>query len=191
MSFEQFRVPEMEPYVERFTYKGTGDESGAAPNITQMRYGNAHYQGGVGGYVDYLQRDYQESHGTRNGNMGVYETTRWLNGSSTGYGIRAVDNNEIIKTRRVRERTAVDEEDRLDFYLRPGVATAKFVQTNDNYAGIRENKKAKPLVVNDVDTWIQSQNDYNPFFIASYSQMQVREADALLASQEEEMMESG
>ena len=181
--FGELEVAEMPAYIQSYSKRGNSFDGQTTPVYQQARFGNKTGRGGMAGYLSQAEDDtFLESYKTKKGNAGVFDWTRW----SPGYDWRGnfgvanlgeLNNYAGIPTRGGMLRKGApkrsDYIDRSNYWFettRPGVATGRYTQKNNNYAGLYEFKKQTPRIVTDNDMLVlRDMIEHNPWHINSHA----------------------
>lgn len=180
--FGAFEVPEMPAYVQSYTKRGEGFTGQTTPVMTQTRFGNPRYIGGMDAYISQLENPtYFDSLKQKKGDAGVFEALRWTPGQDWrgGFGLASLDaqKNAALSTRGGEMRQGgpkrSDYMDREGFWFetaRPGLSVSRVSQANENFAGIYEDKRRTPFIERDVDALVlREMIEKNPFHISSHA----------------------
>lgn len=187
--FGEFEVPDMPGYVQSYSSRGNSFPAQTTPVYQQTRWGNKTGRGGMGGYLSQLEDDtYFESYKVKRGDHGVFDWTRWAPGYDWrgNFGVASlaeIKNYAGIPTRggmlRKGAPKRTDTIDRPNAWFEktmPGIATSRFNQKNDNYAGLYEYKKVTPEIMTNNDMLVlREMIEHNPFHINSHAAKQAKE----------------
>jgi hypothetical protein len=192
--FGEFEVPEMPGYVQSYSKRGNSIDADQTPVYQQARWGNRTGRGGMGGYLSQIEDStYFEGLPVKLGDHGVFPIERWSPGHDWrgGFGLASlseVKNYAGIPTRGgslrkggPRRGDIVERPGAFFENLRPGISHSRFVQSNDNYAGLYDFKRRTPQIERASDALVLNQMlQNNPFHIRSHAALQ---ADKLIADE--------
>lgn len=187
--FGKDQVPIMPAYVGGYSKRGNAFDAEVTPVYSQARWGNRNGRGGMGGYLSQLEDPgFFSALKQKRGDHGVFQAVRWAPGHDWrgGFGIASLaehKNHPGFMTRGGATRRGAPKRaelvDRMNYYetLRPGIGTSRFSQTNDNYAGLYQDKRQTPVIMRDVEPLLLRQMiEHNPWHIASHSAAMAKEA---------------
>mmetsp|Transcript_17654 Transcript_17654/g.44792 ORF Transcript_17654/g.44792 Transcript_17654/m.44792 type:complete len:271 (-) Transcript_17654:521-1333(-) len=187
--FGPLEVPEMPAYVGSYVRRGGNISGDATPVYQQMRFGYRKGIGGMGGYASVLETpEFFEGYRQKRGNAGVFQSLRWAPGcdSHTGNGIAGLSelrNHPGLMTRGGDRRGGPRRQEvmeRAGYWFekaRPGVATSRYSQINDGFAGIRQRSQRTPALERATDPFVlREMIEHNPWHINSHSAMQAKTA---------------
>jgi hypothetical protein len=187
--FGEMQVPEMPAYVQSYSSRGSAYPWQTTPVMSQTRFGN---RTGVGGMAAYLSQaedpGFFEGARLKAGEPGVFETERWAPGYDWrgGFGVAslAANKNAALSTRGgglrgggPRRADLVGPPPLWNDTIRPGIGVSRYVQTNENYSGVYENRKITPPIERQNDMFVlREMIEHNPFNILSHAAGQAKRA---------------
>lgn len=186
--FDEFSVPEMPAYVDRYSKRGNAFDAQQTPVYQQTHWGNRTGRGGMGGYLSQTEDPmYFEGTRVKLGDSGVFPLERWSPGYDWRGGFGVASLSEIKNFAGISERGGclrkgapkrgdiVERSGAFFENLRPGISVGRYGQNNDNYAGVYDEKRRTPSIQRDTDALVLKQMlDHNPFAIKSHAAIQAQ-----------------
>jgi hypothetical protein len=188
--YGQHTIPEMPAYISGYSGKGNSFDALKTPVMVQSRVGNKRGRGGMEGYINHAEDDtFFEGYRQKKGNHGVFAATRWSPGHDWRGNFGVANLSELrnyagLQTRGGQLRKGgprrsdyIERPGHWQEQARPGIATGRYVQTNNNFSGIREDSRRTPFIQRDNDMLVLRQMiEHNPFHIGSHSAKQAKAA---------------